>query len=1188
MLLSKWSKTYNLNIVKKSPLLWLIPEVGTFLLVGNGEREVVDEDFNLILTPEEIKNLPQADYITYQFGNNFYYTEYQGEEDIPAKLQLLAYIGEPNLSDDLNYSNFIHTEYELLNSALNVKQAVKKAKFLKQKSLAMCDKNTLAGALAFQMECKKSDIKHILGYTATIQHTISNENEFNTVKLFVVNERGWQNLLTINRILHRDEDIKYVKEEELLKHTDGLICVFSYEDSILTELGNQIQLKNKLQDKNRYRKIVKTFKNKFKFCFYQISGVQYEVKSQDLKCLRATKSYLNEFAHTLPPVFFDDVFFLEQRHSDIVKKLNQIEDIESNYTKKSFLKTGDQMLDPLLPLFDSEKEYKIGNFEKVFYEGFRNLKKIQILCKYSISTGEHKLPKYEGDKQSDDLFVELVFKGFKEKVKGKVPKEKLKEYRARMERELSVILNAGFEDYFLILWDVVKAQKQEGNYVGISRGSVGGSIVSYLLDITDLDPVKYNLLFERFLNETRVSGERAKSADSLPDIDLDFESAKREDVKKYMSKRFGEHNVCSVGTYNRLKTKSSIKDFARGKGIGFSEVNEVTTHIPDGIIGETFEDVFRIALQKKKEGKTQLYDFIKANTDIIEMTGTILHNPRSSSIHPSAMIITPKEHGKNKDLTVFNWLPTKMMGDKIVSEWEGKYTDRAGFLKEDVLGVSALDKQKYIVDLIKENHNVDIKLRDIPLDDPKVYALFQKGYNEDVFQLNSFGLKNFSKEVQPSDIEHLIAMNALYRPGPMSSNAHKDYVLIKEGKKEPEYDYGLKEVTESTSGLYIYQEQIMRAVHVLGGLSLVESDEVRTVIKKFDKEKMLSFEKKFISGAAKKGCEPEEAKFIWDKLKAFSSYGFNRSHAAGYSIISYHCQWFKANYPLEFWTSALNFGDETVDIPHILKEMRLVSPEIKIKPPDINVSGREFVCNPKENAIYWSINKIKGIGEATSNAILTEREEAGAFFSIKELTQRVPKRNLNKGHFRTLVFAGCFDNMFEIKEETDRLKILLEYENIMGVDYSKDKMLMDKPLERTSFWQNTQKTLIGFGKVNMIDLLIANDIHKRLITTYQSTEVFKKKRHRMKQVSVLIAGTVTKMQEKKTKKGERFMILELSSDDHSIEIFIWLQYLEMFEEQLKDAKTGTLLAITGHKSYYEKFKKNQFYFTNNTKIFYLS
>jgi len=787
------------------------------------------------------------------------------------------------------------------------------------------------------------------------------------------------------------------------------------------------------------------------------------------------------------------------------------------------------------------------------------------------------------------LYSELVEDGFNRKVKNefKGDKEKIKLYRARLDEENDVIVGAGFVDYFLILWDIIKWAKESDILVGPGRGSVGGCLIAYLLDIIEIDPIQYNLLFERFLNKTRVSGERAKAADSLPDIDIDFEGSRRQDVKRYIEQKYGLNFVCSIGTYARLKTKSAIKDFARVKGLDFQKVNFATREIPDDVDYD-WSDLFTNGLKKKV-----LKDFVQENVDICEIMKAPLGQPRSSSIHPSAVIIVPKQDEDGNEVEIYDWMPIKKIDGQIVSEWEGKYIDRAGFLKEDILGIAQLDKFRYILNLIHENYNEKINLNKIPIYDEKVFEYFSNGWNEDVFQFGTYGLKSYSIRVKPDNIEDLISMNALFRPGPMDSKAHDTFVEIRRGKKKPEFDYGLKEVTKNTMGLYIYQEQVMQAVHVLGKLTLSEADELRTAIKKFDKVKMQSAMEKFLQGAQDNGCSLKEANKIWDKLNAFSSYGFNRSHAAAYSLMGYWSQWLKVHYPLEFFTASLNFADEKIEIPNRISEIKKIRNGIKVAGADINKSDIRFTSDINLKKIYWSLTKIKFVGEVAVKVILEERKN-GNFFSIEEFYKRINKTKVNKKTMLCLILAGAFDevgsenvSMENHNKPRNRYNLLKAFFDLRN-EKIPDDIENDKYKNMNWFWIKRQKELTGHGDIDYKILVRKKWPNEKFASKmYIDGDDFTNKvLEKTESRKVILAGVIFSLKKKMSKNGE-YALIELQCNNSIIIVHLWNDYWDnkKFKSKLLELEINKkMFAISGVMKFDSWKNKNVCFVDDETKI----
>ena len=921
---NNWAKINFLKISFKSDnIIQVAGFEGDFLLIEPKDDALIDEDCCLILYEEELELIEEnkVQYLLFEFGKRFYYTKpitfknKFNQVGYEAHFDDFKYIGENNCELD-NIIPFIHLgvhdEYELLNGSQMAKDWVKKAKFLKHKALGLADKNTLGGTLAFQTEIKKAGLKSVLGVTISVADNYNKEKDVQVtydLKVYVTNESAWQNLFQISKAINVDYD-KFIPEKVLFKYAKGLIAVFP-SNSVLGDL----------EDIKTVNSIIKKYKLFFDDVYYQIDSVEYDADNADLKYLKQIKKYLNNYREVIKPILINDSYYMDQEMFQLKEYLNKVDRKAYEYSEDQYFKTLDEVNQKFSPLFKDNDEWL-----ELLLEMCNNTVELAEKCQFEISVGESKLPKYEFSPDglsNEDYFFQLIEKAFEEKVINKGLDQEL--YMKRIQTECEVIVPAGFVDYFLILYDIINWCKENNIEVGPGRGSVGGSLVAQFLNITSVDPIRHDLLFERFLNPTRVlpetfykvefkDGEEKKikegdkiiineqeipieqlkiggkikqikivkeaRKDSMPDIDCDFQSEFRNDVKKYISMHFGESYTCSVGAYGRLKLKAGLKDFGRAKGLDFNYVNTITKDIKQKL-SYSWRDFIMFAIgskikQQNKEEKIGLYDFVQKYPEICHCIKYSLNQARSASIHASAVVIVPKNNKKGESVDIFNWLPIREIDGNLVTEWEGLYCDKAGFLKEDILALRQLDKFQMIKKLIKRNKDIEIILEEIPLDDKPTFQLFKKGLNEDVFQFSSSGLKNYSVQVKPDTLEELTAMNALYRPGPMSSNAHTDFGLIKHGKKKPEYDYGLKEVTEKTYGLYVYQEQIMKSVVVLGGFSLAESETTRTKIKKFDKVGMSEDKQKFIEGAIKRGCKEEEAGKIWDKLVAFSGYGFNK------------------------------------------------------------------------------------------------------------------------------------------------------------------------------------------------------------------------------------------------------------------------------------------------------------------------
>lgn len=663
----------------------------------------------------------------------------------------------------------------------------------------------------------------------------------------------------------------------------------------------------------------------------------------------------------------------------------------------------------------------------------------------------------------------------------------------------------------------------------------------------------------------------------LPDVDCDYPTYGRDLVKEYIKDKYGKDYSCSVGTYTRMKLKTCIKDFAKVKGLSFDYTNKITKEIDDQI-EYTWTDLIEYASKSKA-----LFKFVQDYPEIVHMTKYSLLSCKAASVHPSAVIIVPKMSVETgKDMNIYEWMPMKMIDGILVSEWEGKYTESSLFLKEDILGLNQLDKFKNMLNLIRENKGEEVDVNEIPFDDETVFQYFRKGWCEDIFQFGTMSLMNYCKQVKPTEFSDLVAMTALFRPGPIASNAHLDFANIKNGKKKPKFDYGIENITGETYSLLVYQEQMMSIIHQLGGLSLIEAENARKYIKKKKMKELNALGDEFIKGAISNGCPEDEAKVIWDKMNAFSSYSFNKSHAVAYTLMSYWSQWFKVNYPLEFWTTSLQYAAES-DIPWRLSEMKKIGNDIEIRQPDINYSEMNFTCDKDNNRIFYSLNKIKGVGEVAVKNIVDTRQEGGQFFSLEEFLSRVPSK-VNKSVVKWLIIAGAFDLLEDVQQPRDRRKLLEKYlMEIKGDKALPDEYNTEEAKISNSFWILEQKRLTGFGEVNY-ESMLPNKKMKRLFVN--DSEFFITK----DETEVCIAGKLLTFTEREIKSGVMGS-LQIDCNNTIISITVWPDayntVLKDMGGNMLDVK-GKVICINGVVRK-DKFRNQKMLFSNPmTKMYVIS
>lgn len=1176
--LSEWIENNKLSVseskINDSDIV-SIEGVGTFLYVHPFDGKIIDEDFAFILSDEEFDLLDEkkVDYILFEFGKKFYYSSPKQSKNryneiiYKPEFNDFKYLGttKETTEDTFPFVHLgVHSEYEMLNGSGACELWAKKAAFMKVKALGICDKNTMAGVLSFQTACEKKGVKSIIGETVTVAIDYSEEKqnqETFELKLYVLNYEGWKNLLLINKAINVDYD-GFIPDTLLYTLGKGLCCVVPKESEF-----NYIK-----NDKAKVLKLIAKYKKTFDQVYYQIDTVEYTSQQLFRKHLENIDTYIMKYKRFIKPILINDSYYLDAEEGGLKSLLNKV-------SGKAAPESNNQFFKSFMDTLESYKEWgEVSELWDVILSGRHYAEKLTDKIDFRINTGERKLPHFEV-KNVEGLFFQELERGINERL-GDLPPKKMKEYLKQIETECAVIVPNGLCDYFMILWDIIKWCRDNDINTGPGRGSVCGSLIAYCLHITDVDPLKYGLMFERFLNETRVSGERAKSADSMPDIDVDFPTEFRDAVKEYIKEKYGYAYTCSIGTYTRMKLKTCIKDFGKVKGLSFDLTNKLTKDIDDQI-EYTWGDLIEYASKSKL-----LFKFVQENPELVHMTKYALLQPKAESVHPSAVIIVPKHavDGTDREMDLWEWMPVKKIDGVLVSEWEGKYIDKSGFLKEDILGLSQLDKFKSILKLIEKNCRKKIDVNKIPLDDEATFRYFKRGWNEDVFQFGTTGLMNYCRQVKPDSLGNLIAMTALFRPGPMELNAHQDFADIKNGKKKPVYDFGMEDITKETYGLYVYQEQVMQAV-VVGGLTKVESDVLRTTIKKKDVKTLASFGDKFKEGYAKllskNGIKnPEEyANHVWDKLLAFSGYGFNKSHAAAYSIMSYWSQWFKVNYPLEFWTTALQFSKEG-EVPYRLAELKKTGAEIEIRPPDVNFSDINFTCDAKEQRIFFSLTKIKGVGEVAVKNIMDTRHAGGQFYSLEEFLSRVPSK-VNKTVVKCLIVAGAFDLIEGVNNPRDRKKLLKKYLESKNESLPEEYSGADS--NSNAFWILEQKRLTGFGEVDYETMIRDAIPNKRLSKLYVNDSEFIATKEK---TEVVIAGKLIFYRERDIKNG-KMCTVQIDCNNTILNAILWPDAYEKIDEDIANLK-GCIVALSGTVEKDRYRNEKNLYSNNKTKLYVIS
>lgn len=1164
--LRRWAEDNYLAIEEKRDdelNIIAIEGVGDFLyLHPDDSGKIIDERFSFAITADEFDALYDGvvKYILFEFGGKFYYSNIKKDHlrldktvVFRPEFRDFKYLGTSTAEELVPFVHLgVHSEYEFLNGSSNCEEWAAKAKFNRMTALGICDRNTLAGTLAFQTACLDKGLKPIIGETVTVAcnyDPAADVQETFSLKLYAMNTQGWRNLLLVNKAINVDYQ-GFIPAEELYKLGRGLVCVIP-PDSELNYFKGDVE---------RCKRLLTAYHAAFDRVYYQIDTVEYTSETLFRDHLESIDTYVCrcrkiKLYRQTPPLVINDSYYLDAEEAPLKSLLNKVAGVVNAESATQYFKNSKETI----LAYEEWMDVAAPLYEKIIV-GMTNSSTLAESIDFKIPTGIRHLPKYEFVKTTvEDAFFEKLEAGVQERLVGKV--DNLDQYLAELEKECAIIVPNGLCDYFMILWDIMSWCREQGIMTGSGRGSVCGSLIAYCLYITDVDPLKYHLMFERFLNETRVSGERAKSADSLPDIDCDFPVAFRDTVKEYMARRYGVDHVCSVGTYTRMKLKTCLKDFGKVMGVPFAVMNKLTKDIDDQI-EYTWGDLFNYAATSR-----ELFRFVQDHPELVHMTKYALTQCKTGSVHPSAVIIVPKEDEDGHPIDLYGWMPMKRMGGVLVSEWEGKYIDKSGFLKEDILGLNQLDKFSSILKLIAKNRKEQIDVNTIPFGDEEVFRYFQRGWCEDVFQFGAMGLMNYCREAKPHSLDDLIAMTALFRPGPMDVKAHETFVEIKNGARKPKFDPGMEEITRDTYSLYTYQEQIMKAV-VVGGLSPVESDILRTAIKKKNMDLIESFHDKFRTGYAallrERGLteKPEaRADEVWSKLLAFSGYGFNKSHAVAYTMMSYWSQWFKVNYPLEFWTTSLQYASKESDIPYRLVEMKKTGAEIEVRPPDINFSGETFTCDPKTNRIFFSLGKVKGVGERALTLLKAMKDEHGEVFSFEDFITSAPK-GINRTVVLRLIMAGAFDLVEDIRNPRQRLDIVKQYLERRGEPLSDEFTSPDA--HTNAWWVFKQRELTGYGEVDYERMMNEYGLGKRMVRLYVTAAEFERKHEGDE---VCIVGRVNNVFERQTKGGDSYGVLQVEVNDLIIQITLWPDFW-LHQPENEATLLNRIVAVSGRVNYF--------------------
>lgn len=906
-----------------------------------------------------------------------------------------------------------HSTYSLLEALPSPEEIVLRAKELGQTAVGIADKGYVYGLIEFYQYAKKNDMKPILGIDVYVAARTRNDKESGTdtkswpITLFCETQEGYQNLLKLTTAAAL-EGMYYkprVDSDLLEKYGKGLICL----TGPLTGAIAQAAL---AEDGERIKELTKQYQ-----AWFGKDNVYYELI--DLPNVPGQ-----------PEINQQLIKYGKELHIPVVATCYshycRTEDAEAHDILLCIQK-GANVSDPgRFSMRDSD--YSMRTFEemeKAFAhvpEALENTRAIADRCNVTFEFGKNRIPRFPVPEEmsEEDYLTKLCEAGFKRRYPHASP-----QLRQRLEYELSIIKQVGFSGYFLIVQDFVNEAKRRGITVGPGRGSAAGSMVSYVLGITGVDPIPFGLLFERFLNPERIS---------MPDIDLDFADNRRDEVLGYVREKYGLDHVAQICTFGTLAARAAVKDVGRAFGIPFLEMNTLAKLIPERP-GTTLTEALETSELKAVYESNELYRKVIDNA--LKLEGKARH----VSVHACGVIITPQPA---TEYTALQRAPKDE--HTIITQYHAKPLEAIGMLKMDFLGLMNLTVIQTTLEIIKRTRRKDIDIATIPMNDKEAFTLLQRGDTTGVFQLESAGMRRYLRQLKPTEFDDITAMVSLYRPGPMEWI--DSFIKRKHGKQKVQYVHDdLRPILEPTFGIGIYQEQILQIAQVFAGFSLGEADLLRRAIGKKIKKELDAQREKFINGAVGKGYKQVLAEQIFDDvITPFAGYGFNKSHAVGYALIAYQTAYLKANYSAEFMAALLSSdAQDTERVMIEIEECRSMG--LEVLPPDINESLSHFTVVPpkgsenresssetnsqldKKWSIRFGLSAVKGVGESSVYQVIEEREANGKYSTIEEFARRVPVKTLNKKLLESLAKAGALDSLGE------RRMLLENYENI--VDYRK-------------------------------------------------------------------------------------------------------------------------------------------------------
>ncbi|MBT4648805.1 DNA polymerase III subunit alpha [bacterium] len=1012
-----------------------------------------------------------------------------------------------------------HSHYSLLDGLATIDHLVKAAKNKEVNALALTDHGVMSGVIEFYQKCKANDIKPIIGVEAYIatgdMHDRQPKSKPYHLILLAENNQGYKNLLKLTSLAHLDGFYYKPRVDwaTLKKYSEGLIALTAC-------LGGPLARHLKI---GQYKQADENLK--ILLDIFGPNNLYLEMQHLDNDDQKIVNQELRKIAeqHNLPLVITNDTHYInteDDKAHDVLLCI-QTKHKESDKNRMSYLGEDFSMLseEDVLKHFPDDQK------------AIANTVKIAERCNVTIDLDTIQLPHYDlpagvtADQQLKNLSVEGVKTRFNYEANN-IPQN----IQERLDYELGIIAKTGYAAYFLIVQDFVNWAKEQKIVVGPGRGSAAGSLVSYLTGITNIDPLKYDLLFERFLNPERIS---------MPDIDLDFADARRDEVIRYVEDKYGKDHVAQIITFGTMAARAAVRDVGRALGFGYGYCDRIAKMIP-----------MFTSLQESLDSVEELKTLYEEDVDgqrLLDMALKVEGLARHSSVHACGVLIT------DNPLTDYVPLQYAAGDDKtIISQYSLHPVEDLGLLKMDFLGLKNLTVIEQTLKIIEKTTGTKIDLDQLPLDDQKTFTLLQRGDTTGVFQLESGGMKRYLKMLKASSLEDIIAMVALYRPGPMEFIP--DFIASKHGKKVVKYLHPkLEPILANTYGIAIYQEQIMHIARQLAGLSYGQADVLRKAVGKKIKKLLDEQEDVIVKGMIDNGIDKKTAQKIWEFIIPFARYGFNRSHAACYAMIAYQTAYLKANPPAAFMAALLTSDQDNIDRVTIeINECRKMG--MDVLQPDINESFTTFaVINEKQGKkIRFGLNAIKNVGHHIAEVIVEERKDNGSYKTLEDFLSRIKDKDLNRKSLESLIKCGAFDNFISRGKALGNLQTMLDFNKTIQNEEKtgQNNLFSGLPLAAPVF---------SLKLDDYPDILTSQTLswEKELLGLYLSNHPFKEYLQLLKkQVTSLkaikqkdgqvvkIAGIITNIQKIITRKGKAMLFVSIEDSTDNVELLVFPKTLE--------------------------------------------